>query len=398
MAAKVSLKYYLLSTRTKKGELPIYLRITLDRKKAELHTGYVSTIKDWIQEEQITKNNHLVNQELIKKKGKVYELIIDLEKKNKPVSAAILKELLTGKQKVNIGLLAYFQQHIEEIKIRNEIKKISFNKYHQSLKSLTAFLSKKYKTQDIYIDQVDYSFINAYDLFLKEEYDLHKNTINKYHSRLRTILLKALAEGHIFKQPYANFKLNTVKTDREFLSQEEIDLLLRLDLSHNQSLDKVKDLFLFSVYTGLRFQDAQDLTMNNLSSYKKKPSIKFIQQKTSRAIEIPLLPQAKKIIDKYKSSPERKVLNKLLPKISNQKVNSYLKVIGDLAGIKRSITHHVARHTFATTICLNNNMPLEDVSMLLGHSSIKTTQIYGKITQERLFQSIKSISSKSTKA
>ncbi|NCT94302.1 MAG: site-specific integrase [Chitinophagaceae bacterium] len=391
MAAKVSLKYYLLSTRTTKGELPIYLRITLDRKKAELHTGYVSTTKDWNQEEQLTKSNHLVNQELVKRKAKVYELIIDLEKKNKPVSAAILKELLTGKQKVNIGLLAYFQQHIEEIKIRNEIKKISLNKYHQSFKSLNEFLAKMYKSQDIYIDQVDYSFINAYDLFLKEEYDLHKNTINKYHSRLRTILLKALAEGHIFKQPYANFKLNTVKTDREFLSQEEIDLLLKLDLSHNQSLDKVKDLFLFSVYTGLRFQDAQDLTMNNLSAYKNKPSIKFIQQKTSRAIEIPLLPQAKKIIDKYKGSPERKVLNKLLPKISNQKVNSYLKVIGDLAGIKRSITHHVARHTFATTICLNNNMPLEDVSMLLGHSSIKTTQIYGKITQQRIFDSIQKI-------
>jgi site-specific recombinase XerD len=238
---------------------------------------------------------------------------------------------------------------------------------------------------------VDYEFINAYDLFLHETYSLHKNTINKYHSRLRTILLKALAEGHIFKQPYANFKLNTVKTDREFLSQQEIDLLIKLDLSSNQSLDRVKDLFLFSVYTGLRFQDAQDLTMDNLISYKNKPSIRFIQQKTSRAIEIPLFPVVKKMIDKYKACPERKILNKLLPKISNQKVNTYLKIIGDLAGVNRKITHHIARHTFATTICLNNNMPLEDVSMLLGHSSLKTTQIYGKITQERLFQSMNKI-------
>ncbi len=397
MAAKVSLKYYLLSTRTTKGELPIYLRITLDRKKAELHTGYVSAVKDWNQEEQLTKANNTINQELSKKKGRVYELILELEKKNKPVSAAILKDLLTGKENVNIGLLAYFQKHIDEIKIRNEIKAVSLNKYNQSLNSLKEFIPKQYKAQEIFIDQVDYSFINAYDLHLKEEYSLHKNTINKYHSRLRTILLKALAEGHLFKQPYANFKLNTVKTDREFLTQDEIGLLQKLDLSHNQSLDKVKDLFLFSVYTGLRFQDAQDLTIDNLTSYKNKPSIRFIQQKTTRAIEIPLLPQAKKIIEKYKGFPERKILKKLLPKISNQKVNSYLKVIGDLAGLKRNITHHIARHTFATTICLNNNMPLEDVSMLLGHSSIKTTQIYGKITQERLFQSIKSISNKKAK-
>jgi len=159
-------------------------------------------------------------------------------------------------------------------------------------------------------------------------------------------------------------------------------------------LDKVKDIFIFSVYTGLRFEDAQSLTIENLNKYKENPFIRFIQQKTSRAIEIPLLKPAINIIHKYENSDERKVLNKILPKISNQKVNMYLKIISDLSGINRKISHHIARHTFATTICLNNNMPLEDLSMLLGHSSIKTTQIYGKITQERLYQSIQSISKK----
>jgi site-specific recombinase XerD len=167
-----------------------------------------------------------------------------------------------------------------------------------------------------------------------------------------------------------------------------------LDLSHNASLDKVKDLFIFSVYTGLRFQDAQSLTIDSLGKYKNKAFIKFIQQKTNRAIEIPLLPAAIKIIEKYTKTPEREVFKKLLPEISNQKVNTYLKVIADLSGLNRTISHHIARHTFATTICLNNNMALEDVSTLLGHSSLKTTQIYGKITQDRLHQSINSISKK----
>lgn len=394
MAAKVSLKYYLLTTRTTKGELPIYLRITMDRKKAELHTGYTSTLKDWSQDEQLTKSNITTNNELSKKRSKVYELIIDLERKNKPVSATILKDLLSGKDKIDIGLLTYFQRHIDEIKIKNEIKAISINKYTQSINSLKEFIPKKYKIQEYNIDQVDYEFINGYDLFLRETHSLHKNTINKYHSRLRTILLKALAEGHIFKQPYANFKLNSVKTDREFLNQEELNKIIQLDLSHNTSLEKVKDLFIFSVYTGLRFQDAQSLTIDSLGKYKNKAFIKFIQQKTSRAIEIPLLPAAIKIIEKYTKTPESEVFKKLLPEISNQKVNAYLKVIADLSGLNRKISHHIARHTFATTICLNNNMALEDVSMLLGHSSLKTTQIYGKITQERLHQSIKSISKK----
>jgi len=394
MGAKVSIKYYLLTTRATKGELPIYLRITMDRKKAELHSGYTCIAKDWLGEEQLTKSNNTINNELSKKRTNIYELIIDLERKNKAVSATILKDLLSGKNKIEIGLLAYFERHIVEIKIKNEIKTISINKYNQSVNTLKEYIQKKYKKQESIINQVDYDFINGYDLFLRETYSLHKNTINKYHSRFRTILLKALAEGHLFKQPYANFKLNSVKTDREFLSQIELNKIIEFDLSHNSSLDKVKDLFIFSVYTGLRFQDAQSLTIDNLGKYKNKAFIKFIQQKTSRTIEIPLLPAAIKIIDKYSKTAEREVFKKLLPEISNQKVNAYLKVIANLSGLNRTISHHIARHTFATTICLNNNMKLEDVSMLLGHSSLKTTQIYGKITQDRLHQSIKSITKK----
>ncbi len=119
--------------------------------------------------------------------------------------------------------------------------------------------------------------------------------------------------------------------------------------------------------------------------------MRFAQEKTGKAIDIPLLPVAKKILDKYKDEPERKILGKLLPKISNQKVNSYLKVISDLAELKKTITHHMARHTFATTICLNNGMPMEDVSKLLGHSSLKTTAIYGPITQDRLQKSMEKL-------
>ena len=175
MAAKVSIKFYLLTTRATKGELPIYLRITMDRKKAELHSGYTCTPKEWLEEEQLTKSNNTINNELAKTRSKVYELIIDLEKRNKSVSASIIKELLSGKEKIEIGLIAYFKRHIEEIRIKNEIKDISINKYTQSLNTLTAFIQKKYKKQEFNIDQVDYEFINAYDLFLREAHSLHKN-------------------------------------------------------------------------------------------------------------------------------------------------------------------------------------------------------------------------------
>jgi integrase/recombinase XerD len=394
MAGQASIKFYLFEGSRKEGVLPIYMRITYARKKAELHTGFTCTKKEWNTANQNTRNSTTVNKKLSDKKAAVYSFLEDLEKENKPVSAAILKDLLTGKTRVKTRILEYLENHIEEIVTRAQIKTISINKYRQSLSSLRGYIPEKYGVPDLTMDQVTYEFINGYDLYLKKSLNLHKNTINKYHTRLRTLLLRALAEGIITKQPYANFKLINEKTNREFLSQDDLTQLINTDLSHNRSLDKVKDIFLFSCYTGLRFQDAQNLTLDNLTSYNKKAFLRFVQEKTGRAIDIPLLPAAKKILDKYKDEPERKILHKLLPKISNQKVNSYLKIISDLADLNKTLTHHMARHTFATTICLNNGMPMEDVSKLLGHSSTKTTAIYGRITQERLQKSMEKINKK----
>ena len=385
MAAKVSLKHYLFTSRGDKGSLPIYLRITYDRKKAEVHSGYSCTVKEWSEVAQMTKSITTINQELSRQKLKVYELLSDLQKHNLPITATALKDLFTGKHKAQFTLTTYFDNYVREREIRNEIKPISLNKYKQSRNTLSAFIQSKYGFSDLAIEQVNYDFINSYDLYLKQQFDLHRNTINKYHSRLRTLLWRALAEGIINKQPYSNFKLKSVKSERDFLQQDEINKIIKLDLSGNKSLDKVRDLFLFSCYTGLRFQDAQNLTTENLINFKEKPFLKHIQEKTGRAVDIPILPIVSKILEKYKSAPEREIFHLLLPKISNQKVNSYLKVISALSGIGRQLAHHKARHSFATTICLNNNMPMEDVSKLLGHSSIKTTQIYGRITQLRQY-------------
>ncbi|MBN8667359.1 MAG: site-specific integrase [Chitinophagales bacterium] len=394
MNAKVSLKHYLHTGRGTEGPLPIYLRITYNRKKAEIHSGFTSTLSGWNEKEQLTKSNKAINQELLNQRAKIYELCIGLEKEGKTVSANLLKELFTGKSRIQVTVIEYLGRYIEELEARNEIKLVSLNKYRQSLNSLKSFIPSKFELPDLPISLINYDFINCYDLFLKQEYNLHKNTINKYHSRLRTILIRAQIEGLISVQPYANFKLVSVKSERSFLSSEELDKIVALDLSANSSLDRVRDIFVFSAYTGLRFQDAQNLTKANLIKVKSKLSLRYQQQKTGGVVDIPLLPIASKIIQKYENSSEREVLGLLLPKISNQKLNAYLKVIADLTGINQTLTHHMARHTFATTICLNNNMPLEDLSKLLGHSSLKTTQIHGRITQQRLTESMEKIQKK----
>jgi site-specific recombinase XerD len=394
MAENVGLRHFLKQKDKTATLLPIFLRITYARKKAELYTGYKCLVKDWNEQSQLTKNSAAINKELVDQKGRALQFFIDLLKDGKNVSPDLLKDLLTGKAKVKTRILDYLDAYIREQAIRDEIKPISLNKYRQSRNSLAEFISSKYGLQDLSIEKITFEFINSYDLFLKQEYKLHKNTINKYHSRLRTLLLRANAEGLLAKQPYANFKLVSVRTDREFLNQDELKKITEVNLTHNRSLDKVRDIFIFSCYTGLRFQDAQNLSTENLTVYKGKPFVRYAQEKTGTPVDIPLLPIVKKIFEKYENEPERVILNKLLPKISNQKVNSYLKLVADQAGVTKRITHHVARHTFATTVCLNNGMAMEDVSKLLGHSSLKTTQVYGRITQDRLQKSMEKINRK----
>jgi integrase/recombinase XerD len=387
MKNSLTLKFFLYSDGKNRSELPIYLRITYERKKAEYSIGYTCPANKWNSETETAKDSN-INRIIAEIRSKAYELFADLLRQNQPVSANLLKRLLSGKDKAEIGLIFYFERYIDHITLKGEIQKVSINKYRQSLTSLKKFIFHQYGLTDLNLSEINFSFIDAYDLYLKTEQKLQKNTINKYHSRLRTIISKAFNENLITKQPYKSFKLVNQKTDRGYLTNQEISAILKIDLSQNKSLERVRDIFLFSVYTGIRFKDAQSLTIHNLFKEKKDQLIRFNQLKTGSPISIPLVKQAISIIEKYKDLPERKISGLLLPKISNQKINAYLKIIGDIAGIEKNITHHLARHTFATTICLNNNMPMEDLSKLLGHTNIRTTAIYGRITETRLKESM----------
>jgi site-specific recombinase XerD len=391
MGDKLSLKHYLLKNRGTDGQLTIYLRITYNRKKAEIHSGFLSNLKQWNDVDQVVKSNPVINKELADQKAKVYDILINLKNKQLPISANILKEYFLGENEVIIALISFFQTYTEEIQARNEIKTKSLAKYHQSIASLKEFVLYKFRQNDITIKLLNFEFINAYDIYLANEKKLNRNTINKYHSRLKSVINQLQGLGYINHNPYSNFKLSTVKSERIFLDNTELKKIEELDLSNNLSLEKVRDIFIFSCYTGIRFQDAQSLKESNLTKTEEQSYIKFNQQKTSNSVFIPLLPKALQIIEKYSCIEERIILKKLLPKITNQKLNAYLKVIANLAGIDKELTHHMARHTFATTVCLNNNMPMEDLSKLLGHSSIKTTQIYGRITEQRLTKSIENI-------
>lgn len=205
------------------------------------------------------------------------------------------------------------------------------------------------------------------------------NYVNKQHSRVRTVLHKAVREGIISANPYGKFKLKNEPTTRERLTEEELEQVATHSFAGNSSLIKVRDFFLFCCYTGLRYGDAYDLKMKDIKEESDgSQAIDILMGKADGKVYVPLLEPAKEIIVKYVNDNARKVHGYVLPRYSNQKVNLYLKTIAELAGIEKELTHHVARHTCATYL-LNNGVPIEVVQNILGHTDVKTTKIYAKM-------------------
>ncbi len=224
---------------------------------------------------------------------------------------------------------------------------------------------------------------------MKSTQNLSHNSALKYVAYFKKIVRVAYANGWLEKDPFYNFKLRPKTIDKEFLSKDEIDKLIETDFSISR-LSQVRDVFIFSCYTGLAYVDVAKLKEDDIViGMDGRRWIKVKRTKTKTLSSIPLLPMAEQIISKYATLPKHE--NKLLPVYSNQKTNGYLKEIGDLTGITKKLTFHMARHTFATTVTLSNGVPIESVSKMLGHKSLKTTQHYAKVLDSKLSEDMKKL-------
>lgn len=213
---------------------------------------------------------------------------------------------------------------------------------------------------------------------------MENNTVMKHIQRLRKMVTLAYKMEWIDKDPFIKFKPTYIKNEREFLSEDELQSIIEKEFEIER-LELVKDLFVFSCYTGLSYIDVMNLNEDNITfGIDGGKWIITNRQKTHNKVKIPLLPIAEELIQKYKGHIKTKKTKTLFPNISNQKLNSYLKEIADLCKIKKNLTFHIARHTFATTVTLSNGVPIETVSKLLGHSKIATTQIYAKVIERKV--------------
>ena len=393
MAENLSIKFLLTQQNEKKRESIIIVRIIFNRQKAEFSTKISIPLNDWDVAKQRVKKDKRINEELASIEGAIVGIKNKLKYSDKPISAKIIKDIYTGVSKTNRFVIEYFVEILSKKALlpTSEVSEGTVGNFRATLNHLKNYLITQ-KIKDLAIEQIDYKFLSDWDFYLMTHIDIKRgkpisrNTANKQHQRLKAILSIAIKENIITKQPYLTFPLKYTKTNRDFLTDEEITKLKESDLGGNYSLQKVRDIYIFSVYTGLRYGDALALKLINIVKRSDGSLwLNFTQQKVDDYTQmLPLLNPAIEIIRKYDNYQDRKVVGFILPQISNQKLNTYLSQIAELVGIEKNLTHHTARHTFATTITLSNGVPIEAVSAMLGHQSIKTTQIYSKMTNNYL--------------
>ncbi len=374
----------------KQGEAPIYMRISVDVERVEIATGRYINLQNWNSKLNKAfpkkKGGIQINQFLDALKNAIYEHHTEMVKNGEFISAKKLKARFLGVDEDKKTLIQVFEYHNKQI---SELIGISYapatiQRYVTTLDHIKSFLKHQYKLTDIALFRIKYSFIVDLDHYFKTVRKCNNNTTYKYIKNLKKVINIAIKNEWLNKDPFAKYKSTLVEVKREYLNKEELLKLQNLKLSMPR-LDIVRDLFVFSCYSGLAYIDVANLTMNNIrKGVDGNLWIITQRKKTKVPSNVPLLPKAIQLIDKYKLFPAKKTEEHILPHLSNQKLNAYLKELADLASIDKNLTFHIARHTFATTVTLANGVPIESISSMLGHKNIRTTQIYSKVVNEKV--------------
>lgn len=400
-----SVLFWIKGKKNKLGKHPIYARVTINGKRAEISTKQNIQKLLWDAKRNRAKGNsqeaRIINQHLENFRTQLFECYQELKNEGKFITSKKIKARFQGEDENTHTLIELISYHNQEL--RDTISSGTLKHYFTTEKYLKLFLKQKLKTTDIFLNELSYKFIVDFEIFLRNwspndhQKPMGNNTAMKHIQRLRKMVNLALNMEWIEKDPFRRFKSKYIKKEREFLSEEELTRLIEKSFSIER-LDLVKDLFLFSCYTGLSYIDVVDLTHDNIvKGINGEDWIYTERRKTNTPVKIPILGTTWDIIEKYKDHPKIDGTDKLLPSMSNQKLNSYLKEIADLCGISKHLTFHMARHTFATTVTLCNGVPIETVSKLLGHSKLTTTQIYARVVERKVAEDMQTISDKYSK-
>ena len=380
------------SKKTSKGLSPIYMRLTINGQRLDQSIQRYVDCGLWFAAAGRVKGNteqaRQVNSYLDTLTGKVLKLEREMVLDGIPVNFESFREKWLGITEAPRMLMEIFQQHNDQmdalIRAGKDFSPGTLDRYNTCRDHVRAFIRWKYRMEDIDIKRLNFEFATDLEFWLKTQRNCAHNTTLKYISNLKKIVNGCIRKGWLTKDPFAGFKMTKIEIEREALSETELDKI-RAKVFPTDRLNIVRDIFLFSCYTGLAYADVRKLRRTEIAPGVDGSSWIFTsRQKTDTSSRIPLLPPAQAIIEKYKDFPGCYDSGHVLPVLSNQKMNAYLKEIADCSGISKNLTFHIARHTFATTITLSNGVPIESVSKMLGHRNLKTTQHYAKVLDRKI--------------
>lgn len=369
------------SKQNKKGLSPIEVSITTNGKRIYFSTGKHVPATDWNKEKQAVKGKseeaQLINGYLIQLRNKIYQKEIELLQKGYLITAELLKEAITDKVEAlnEKTLLDVLNEHNTERKamVGKTVAPATYWVSEYTGRLFKEFIQKKYERKDLYLREINLGFIQGFHAYLLGEKKMGQNSCTKHLKFLKKLLNLAVANSYISYNPVNAYKVEREPVEVDFLDEEELRKIINFDTPLPR-LERAKDMFLFGCFTGLSYIDIKTLAPEHFEKDSAgRIWIKKRRVKTGVLSRIPLLPIAKLILDKYKGG------EKLLPIQDPADINKYLKDIAILCGINKRICFHTSRHTFASTVTLANNISLEVVSKMLGHTNTRMTAHYVKL-------------------
>ena len=398
--ATVKVLFYLKRARKlKNGTLPICARITVNGTRAEFRINKSVYEEHWDGATGLVNDKYddadLVNDELHLIRANLFSHRLDLEARGKTVTAETLKRSYLGTEEKSRTILEVFQEHNDRCKslIGIDFAPGTYERYATCYLHVERFMNFMYHKKDMKLSELSPAFIKDFEFYLKTERKCAHNSATKYLKNFKKITRIAMTNGWLKEDPFRNTKFHLEKVDLDFLTKEELDTLIHKKMVVGR-LNQVKDVYLFCCFTGLAFIDVKKLSYSDIEDKSGQLWIKKKRQKTKNWCNIPLLGPAAQIMEKYKNNPFCVKNNLVFPVPTNQKMNAYLKEIAAICGIEKNLSTHTARHTFATTVTLSNQVSIEVVSKMLGHSSINMTKKYARVVDDLINKDMQKIYSK----